>query len=58
MVTGAALLADAVDWLELPIYLESSNRRNLAFYRRAGVEVAEELTFRYGPPQWTLWRHP
>lgn len=55
---GAALLADAIARLELPIYLESSNPRNLAFYRRAGFEGAEELTFKHGPPQWTLWRHP
>lgn len=52
---GAALLADAVARLGFPIYLESSNPRNLPFYRRAGFEVAEELAFEHGPPQWTLW---
>jgi GNAT superfamily N-acetyltransferase len=58
---GAALMADALarfDQMGLPVYLESSNPRNLRFYRRHGFEVADELRFRSGPPQWTLWRHP
>jgi ribosomal protein S18 acetylase RimI-like enzyme len=54
---GAALMADALarfDQMGLPVYLESSNPGNLRFYRRHGFEVADELTFRSGPPQWTL----
>jgi ribosomal protein S18 acetylase RimI-like enzyme len=52
---GAALVADALGRRDQPVYLESSNPRNLAFYRRNGFTVAEDLTFRHGPPQWTLW---
>jgi ribosomal protein S18 acetylase RimI-like enzyme len=52
---GAVLLAEGLGRFDLPVYLESSNPRNLAFYRRNGFTVAEDLTFRQGPPQWTLW---
>jgi hypothetical protein len=38
--------------------LESSNHRNLPFYRRSGFRVAEVLEFRRGPRQWTLWGGP
>lgn len=58
---GSRLLADALgrfDAAGLPVYLESSNPRNLPFYRRHGFTVSGELTFRAGPPQWTLWRGP
>ena len=40
----------------LPVYLESSNPRNLSFYERHGFEVTGEPPMRSGPPQWTLWR--
>lgn len=40
----------------LPVYLESSNPRNLSFYKRHGFEVTGEPPMRSGPPQWTLWR--
>ncbi|MFG2564404.1 GNAT family N-acetyltransferase [Streptomyces sp. NPDC048567] len=39
-----------------PVFLESSNSRNLTFYRRHGFEVREEMTFRSGPPMWSMWR--
>ncbi|MEV5601942.1 GNAT family N-acetyltransferase [Streptomyces sp. NPDC052299] len=39
-----------------PVFLESSNSRNLTFYRRHGFEVSEEMTFRSGPPMWSMWR--
>jgi ribosomal protein S18 acetylase RimI-like enzyme len=58
---GAALLVDALDRFDalgLPTYLESSNPRNLPFYQRHGFTVTAELSFRSGPPQWTLWRDP
>lgn len=58
---GSRLLADALrrcDADGLPVYLESSNPRNLPFYQRHGFTVTDELTFRAGPPQWTLWRDP
>jgi hypothetical protein len=40
----------------LPVYLESSNPRNLAFYERHVFKVTGEPPMRSGPPQWTLWR--
>ena len=40
----------------LPVYLESSNPRNLGFYKRHGFQVTGEPVMKAGPPQWTLWR--
>lgn len=39
-----------------PVFLESSNRRNLTLYQRHGFTVREEMTFRAGPPMWSMWR--
>lgn len=39
-----------------PVFLESSNRRNLTFYGRHGFAVHEEMTFRAGPSMWSMWR--
>ncbi|MER5743936.1 GNAT family N-acetyltransferase [Streptomyces sp. NPDC002225] len=39
-----------------PVFLESSNRRNLTFYQRHGFAVHEEMAFRSGPPMWSMWR--
>lgn len=39
-----------------PVFLESSNRRNLTFYERHGFAVREEMAFRSGPPMWSMWR--
>jgi ribosomal protein S18 acetylase RimI-like enzyme len=55
---GSALLHDAFQRYDLPIYLETSSEQNLSFYRRAGFTVTGELNFRRGPRQWTLWRAP
>jgi GNAT superfamily N-acetyltransferase len=41
----------------LDCYLETQNEANLAYYRRFGYEVVEELhPVRTGPPLWTLRR--
>jgi len=38
-------------------YIESSNEKNLTFYRRFGFEVTEEVEIAPGAPKmWTLWR--
>lgn len=38
-------------------YIESSNERNLSFYRRFGFQVTEEVRLApEGPKMWTLWR--
>ncbi|GIH06379.1 N-acetyltransferase [Rhizocola hellebori] len=52
---GSALLEDGLKH-GLPVYLESSNPRNLSFYQRHGFQVTGEPVMKAGPPQWTLWR--
>ncbi|MBW2269302.1 MAG: GNAT family N-acetyltransferase [Deltaproteobacteria bacterium] len=38
-------------------YIESSNAKNLSFYRRFGFEVTDEVQLAPdGPSMWTLWR--
>lgn len=56
---GSLLLSEGLDRYDasgLPVYLESSNRRNLTLYQRHGFTVTGEPTFRRGPRQWLLWR--
>lgn len=54
LVGFAAHLADRDS---VPLYLETSNRTNLAFYRRYGFEVVCELETPGGGPQmWTMLR--
>jgi GNAT superfamily N-acetyltransferase len=51
-----AMLEEA-DRTGLPCYLETQNAANLAYYRRFGYEVAEELRpVGGGPPLWTMRR--
>ncbi|TXS02734.1 N-acetyltransferase [Streptomyces sp. col6] len=56
---GSTVLAGLLERADAdgrPVFLESSNSRNLTFYRRHGFEVREEMTFRSGPPMWSMWR--
>ncbi|MCP2323764.1 ribosomal protein S18 acetylase RimI-like enzyme [Hamadaea flava] len=58
---GSALLQAGLDRFDadgVPVYLESSNPRNLPFYERHGFEVTGNLPVSAGPEQWTLWRKP
>lgn len=52
------LLAEC-DTNGVTVALESSNRRNLSFYRRLGFEaVAEVQVPGGGPTMWPMWRRP
>ena len=58
---GSALLAQVlarVDTDGMPAYLESSNKRNLAWYGRHGFEIAGEVAIPGGPRIWPMWRQP
>lgn len=56
---GAALLAPMLarcDAEGIPAYLESSNEKNLTFYRRHGFETVGEVTTHLGPRAFLMWR--
>ena len=57
---GSALMIEglkACDRAHMPAYLESSNVKNLPFYRKHGFEVVDELRLAMnGPTLWLMWR--
>lgn len=56
---GAAVLGGLLEQADAdgrPVFLESSNARNLTFYERHGFVVDQRMTFRAGPPMWAMWR--
>jgi ribosomal protein S18 acetylase RimI-like enzyme len=58
---GSALLDQMlarVDADGMPVYLESSNQRNIAFYGRRGFEITGEVAIPGGPRIWPMWREP
>jgi ribosomal protein S18 acetylase RimI-like enzyme len=58
---GATLLRPALDRCDadgLAAYLESSNERNLPFYRRHGFKEVREVKTHLGPRAWLMWREP
>jgi len=58
---GAALLApmlERCDREKMPAYLESSNDKNHAFYRRHGFEITDAFATPKGPKVWLMWREP
>jgi ribosomal protein S18 acetylase RimI-like enzyme len=58
---GAELLRPVLERCDaegLGAYLESSNPKNLTFYRRHGFEAIGEVTTHLGPKAWLMWRKP
>lgn len=59
---GTALLQEGLlvcDERDMPVYLESSNERNLPLYERHGFEVrATAQVSKKGPTVWFMWREP
>jgi GNAT superfamily N-acetyltransferase len=58
---GSALLDHMLARIDadgMPVYLESSNERNLAWYGRHGFEVTGEVVIPGGPRIWPMWREP
>lgn len=57
---GSALMREGLarcDADRMPAYLESSNVKNLPFYRKHGFEVVDELRLAMnGPTLWLMWR--
>ena len=57
---GSALMRKGLERCDaehMPAYLESSNVNNLAFYRKHGFEVVDELRLAMsGPTLWLMWR--
>jgi len=58
---GGRLMRHAVARAEaigVPLYLETTNPRNLSFYRHCGLDVCDEVTCAPGaPPLWTMIHH-
>ena len=58
---GRALLAPGLgrcDASGLPAYLETQNYENLAWYRRFGFDLVQEIKVERCPPLWTMRREP
>ena len=59
---GSAVLGPVLDICDregLPAYLESSKESNVAFYRRHGFEVVDEVSAPDGSVRlWLMWREP
>ncbi len=59
---GGALIQPTLDRCDregLPAYLETWKLENVAYYRRHGFEVREELDLPKGAPHvWLMWREP
>lgn len=47
---------ETIDAQHEPAYLESSNEKNLPFYRRHGFETIGEVVTHLGPRVWLMWR--
>jgi ribosomal protein S18 acetylase RimI-like enzyme len=58
---GAQLLRPMLEKCDaegLPAYLESSNDKNLPFYRKHGFKEVKQVETHLGPKAWLMWREP
>jgi ribosomal protein S18 acetylase RimI-like enzyme len=58
---GATLLRPVLERCDaegIGAYLESSNEKNLPFYRRHGFREVREIATHLGPRAWLMWREP
>jgi ribosomal protein S18 acetylase RimI-like enzyme len=58
---GSAMMAPILEDCDrdgIPIYLETSKERNIAFYARHGFRVTGERRLPRGPLVWPMWRDP
>ncbi|MEO0559931.1 MAG: GNAT family N-acetyltransferase [Bacteroidota bacterium] len=58
---GSALLQaglDRADRDSVGVYLETGTEINLAFYRKHGFDVQQEIQLPTGPRHWAMWRPP
>lgn len=58
---GSALLREGLDRADRDsagAYLETGTEANLAFYRRHGFEVRQEIHLPTAPMHWAMWRSP
>ncbi len=51
-------MLDQCDAQKEPAYLESSNEKNVPFYRRHGFEITGEIVTHLGARAWLMWRKP
>ncbi|GAB5535806.1 MAG: GNAT family N-acetyltransferase [Rubricoccaceae bacterium] len=58
---GSALLRAGVERADregVGVYLETGTEANLAFYRKHGFEILQEIHLPTGPMHWAMWRPP
>lgn len=58
---GTALLQPVLarcDLHGLPVYVEATTSRNVAFFERHDFEVTRQIALRGGPLIWPMWRQP
>ncbi|MEM0961822.1 MAG: GNAT family N-acetyltransferase [Bacteroidota bacterium] len=58
---GSALLRAGIERANaegVGTFLETGTQKNVAFYRRHGFQVTQDVVLPHGPLHWALWRDP